>query len=144
MEVEDLRKIYESTENWLKFVEAKLIAFLTFETGLSYFIFKTDIFSKLGIVSQVVFVIALCSAIALLVWNVLPRTNNRSNPLYYHSWLNTEIFGTVTEKDYQQQIKDLAVIIEKKSKGIKYSILAYSFGMGIFLVGTIMSIGGLL
>ncbi|MDG4955232.1 hypothetical protein OGZ32_07730 [Lactococcus lactis] len=145
MGLEDLKKINESTENWLKFIEAKLIALLTFESGLSYFILKTDIFSRMCIESKIFFMLTLVIAIAFLVWNVVPKTNNRNNPLYYHSWINVDAFDEVTIQNYHSQIKDLAMVIEKKSKGIKYSILSYTVGMIFYLIVIITtSIGGLL
>lgn len=138
LEVDDLKKIYENTEGWLKFIEAKLMAMLTIETGLGYFIFKSKIFEDSATVFQIFFILIIIVAVGILISKICPSYNDkRINPLYFYSWVNNDNFGSISSTDYEEQIKDLALVIMRKSNGLRLSIFLYCISFIPLLVGLI-------
>lgn len=138
--VDDLKKIYENTESWLKFIEAKLMAMLTIETGLGYFIFKSNIFGDSATVFQIFFIVLIIAAVGVLISKIWPSFNvKRINPLYFYSWINndSDSFEAISSTDYEKQIKDLSLVIVRKSNGLKLSIFLYCISFIPLLVGLI-------
>jgi hypothetical protein len=133
-----LRNVYDDTTGWLKFIEAKLTAFLTFETGLFYFVAKlvTTTNNKIWIfISE----IGIFLAILLIVIALLPQYKQSSNPLYFMTWTRenyhlSDEYSSSNENDYESQIRALATVIKKKMVLLKWSIILYVISIVLFSV----------
>ncbi len=130
MNIKQLQEVYQSTIDWLKFLEAKIIAVLTLESGFFYCIFKMDIFQNMNCIK---IICCLCSilSIGLLVWGIFPRfSNNTNNPLYYQSWLHKSLISSkVNEQHYVEQLQLIVRIINQKTKLLKFSLLTFSLAI---------------
>ena len=106
-------KIYEDFSNWLKFVEAKMLALFTIQIGVIYYILGLDEVN----IKIIPFALGLVG-ISLLLHSLLPKIDyNSENILYYGSWINNYLLINPIhdfENMYERQCKDFAHLIDKK------------------------------
>lgn len=127
MSIENLREVYQNAIDWLKFIEAKILALLTLESGFFYLVFSMDSFQKMNCI-KIIYCLLNIVSIGLLVWGVFPRTsNNTNNPLYYQSWLHNNLMSSVIDKNsYAEQLQAIVKIIDRKTKLLKSSLFIFS------------------
>lgn len=132
-------KIYKDFSDWLKFTEAKILATLTIQIGLLYFIYKVDTMSY----KKLVIALGIIACI-ILVLSIVPNMDAKSsNVLYYGSWLNKSIDTKniqIEDSDYWNQCNDLVDIIKKKINLFRISILLLLIEGGIILIPFVISI----
>ncbi|MGT2885098.1 hypothetical protein ACVRZS_09330 [Streptococcus ferus] len=130
------KDVYDDTSLWLKFVEAKVTAFLTFETGLFYFV------SKLKTGSDCTFwrclsLLGIFISIFLLLLALLPKTSKTGNPLYFLTWSDDDF--SVPQKfeesvSYEQLVRALAKVTKAKMEKLKFSLIIYFISILLFLL----------
>lgn len=127
MTKENLQEVYQNTIDWLKFIEAKIIALLTLESGFFYLVFSTDSFKNLNCI-KIVYCLSNMLSIGLLVWGIFPRaSHNTNNPLYYRSWLHDNLVNKkIDSNSYVEQLRAIVKIIDKKTSLLKYSLFIFS------------------
>ncbi|OFI48338.1 hypothetical protein BG261_08635 [Floricoccus tropicus] len=129
MDDDDYKNIYEDFSGWLKFIEAKNLAFLTIQLGALYAILKLQNV-RIGLTS-----VAFLVSIFILLTSLIPRIDKTSkNVVYFGSWIDKDTAEiSKLEKSYKTQCKDIALVISKKSKKFRYSlfifILAILYGL---------------
>lgn len=128
--------VYDDTTGWLKFIEAKLTAFLTFETGLFYFVakLKTDFTLNFCLTISL---IGIGVSIFILLLALIPRKSKIGSPLYYLTWSEDSYklpSDFNEEKAYEKQIRVLSKIARKKMEFLKFSLILYVFSLCIFLL----------
>ncbi|MXQ49611.1 hypothetical protein GRB29_09620 [Streptococcus pneumoniae] len=134
-----LKNVYDDTSGWLKFVEAKLTAFLTFETGLFYFVAKLVTISN-NKLCLLVTGIGIFLAILLIIIALLPQYNeDNTNPLYFMTWTSgqyrlAENYDFLNSEDYESQIRDLSKTVKRKMVFLKYSIILYTISILLFSI----------
>lgn len=137
--LEVLKNIYDDTASWLKFVETKLTAFLTFETGLFYFVAKLVKNDN----KSLCFWLSGCGifvSLLLLLMALLPKISNSDTPLYFMTWadgnykLPDNYDGDSNIIAYESQIKALAKITKKKMTLLKWSMILYTVSIILFSV----------
>ncbi|WP_105107506.1 Pycsar system effector family protein [Streptococcus suis] len=134
--MENLKNIYDDTTGWLKFIEAKLTAFLTFETGLFYFIakLKTDFSLSFCLVISLV---GVGISILTLLYALLPTISKTINPFYFLTWSDDEFHFTSEvnfEELYEEQIRQLSKVAKKKMSLLRFSVIVYTLSVFIFLI----------
>lgn len=127
MEKEEvLKNIYDDTTGWLKFIEVKLTTFLTFETGLFYFIGK--LYTKKTIEPCFILgVIGVFISIIIILNALLPTVSKSGNPLYFITWKGKYTFpdNINISDNYERQIKAMAIVTERKMQALRCSMLIY-------------------
>ncbi|MHB9781947.1 hypothetical protein ACXM1Q_004280 [Streptococcus sp. 10F2] len=138
MEEQDWKELYKDTSDWLKFVEVKITALLTFETGLFYFISKLQPTSENSIFICLSF-IGMVLSICCLVWAILPTISDSKNPMYFLSWSDENFSLPIDFKKedcYQQQIREISKVTKNKMMKLRLSIIVYFVSILFFIVFT--------
>lgn len=134
MEVENLKNIYDDTVGWLKFVELKITALITFETGLIYFIYKEmgkQLHNKVIIVGFCFLIVA----VLILLLSLIPSKGKVGNPLYFLSWTDKQFIREIklneglSKENYVTQIAAVADVTLKKINLIRLSMIVYVVGI---------------
>ncbi|MHC5373124.1 hypothetical protein ACYSNU_04920 [Enterococcus sp. LJL120] len=132
-------KIYKDFSDWLKFTEAKILATLTIQIGLLYFIYKVENMNYKNLMIAIGTVVCI-----ILIFSIVPKLNTKSdNVLYYGSWLNKDFNTkdkTIEDFDYWKQCSDLAYLIKKKMIFFRVSIILLMLEGLVILVPFVLSI----
>lgn len=138
---ENCSLIYSEYKEWLKFIEAKIVAFLTIESGLFFFLIKILYTNevkgqwRLRIISGL-FLMAL--AMLMLIKAFIPGKVKSSNILNYESFRNNEEKNfVISSNDYEEQIRDISKVICRKVDRIRMSIKIFISGLVIFVLGLV-------
>lgn len=138
MQIADLKEIYDDTSGWLKFIEAKLAVFLTFETGLIYFLIKLNEGHEKNLLFLILGLIGVLVSIILIIWALLPTINKSLNPLYFMSWTDKgfDYTDSIKNEHYKKQIREVAQVSKRKMCFLRYSIIIYVLSIILVVIGT--------
>lgn len=138
MSYDELKAIYDDTSGWLKFIEAKLAVFLTFETGLIYFLIKLNEGHEKNLLFLILELIGVLVSIILIIGALLPTINKSLNPLYFMSWTDKgyDYTDSIKHEHYKKQIREVAQVSKRKMCFLRYSIIIYVLSIILVVIGT--------
>ena len=138
MSYDELKAIYDDTSGWLKFIEAKLAVFLTFETGLIYFLLKLNEGHEKNFLFLILGLIGVLVSIILIIGALLPTINKSSNPLHFMSWTDKgyDYTDSIKCEHYKKQIREVAQVSKRKMCFLRYSIIIYVLSIILVFIGT--------
>lgn len=138
MSYDELKAIYDDTSGWLKFIEAKLAVFLTFETVLIYFLLKLNEGHEKNFLFLILGLIGVLVSIILIIGALLPTISKSSNPLYFMSWTDKgyDYTDSIKYEHYKKQIREVAQVSKRKMCFLRYSLIIYVFSIILVVIGT--------